>query len=82
MSAARTVTTTCANFDRLAKLLPTSPSRRWLNGDQQHSMTGPTSRTHAVEGNGWVRHVCHGCPEPEADDGQPDLFAPDPEGAS
>ena len=60
-------TATCADFDRLAKLLPTSPSRRWLNGDQRHSMTGPTTRTHAVEGNGWVRHVCHGCiDEPEA----------------
>ena len=63
-------TATCADFDRLAKLLPTSPSRRWLNGDQRHSMTGPTTRTHAVEGNGWVRHVCHGCPEPEADGGE------------
>ena len=56
-------TATCADFDRLAKLLPTSPSKKWLNGDQRHSMTGPTTRTHAVEGNGWIRHVCHGCPD-------------------
>ena len=25
------------------------------------------TRTHAVEGNGWIKHVCHGCPEPEAE---------------